>query len=297
MILNSHQDNLFNKLQRKILPFIYRRDLRKLATFYGSSKWDLNWYAQHYNKHFAPLRLKNLKILEIGVGGYDDPKAGGESLRMWKRYFPNSMIYGIDIVDKTALEEHRIKIFQGSQDDESFLNKVVAETGKLDIIIDDGSHINEHVIKSFKILFPELNDGGIYVVEDTWSSYLPNLGEDWLKFGTENLGDQGWWAEAGGSLDVNDPKTTINFFKRTVNCLNYQEVFKPGYFPSYFDLHMVAIHFYHNLVLLYKGNNNEDSLFLKNNTLRPETMKMLGIKSLEDLPLKIPTLDERPDEF
>lgn len=105
MILNSHQENLFNKLQRKFLPFIYRKDLIKLAIFYGSSKWNEHWYVQHYNKHFAPLRLKKLKILEIGVGGYDDPKAGGESLRMWKTYFPNRLnTLGIE-----SLEDLRLK--------------------------------------------------------------------------------------------------------------------------------------------------------------------------------------------
>ncbi|MEH2082682.1 MAG: hypothetical protein V7K89_22680 [Nostoc sp.] len=289
MSINSHQENLFNKLQRQVLLFLYRKDLIKLATFYGCNKWSEHCYAQHYNKHFAPLRLKKLKILEIGIGGYDDPKAGGESLRMWKAYFPNSMIYGIDIVDKKPLEEPRIKIFQGSQDDESFLKRVISETGGLDIIIDDGSHVNEHVIKSFNTLFPALNDNGIYVVEDTFTSYLPSFSEKWqLKnFGSLPLNIS---TRLGGSLDLNDPKTMMNFFKRLVDCLNYEEFLNPGYSPSYFDKHIVAMHFYHNLVILYKDNNNEVSSFLENNTLRPEIMKILGIKSLEDLDIGIPTL-------
>jgi len=287
MILNSHQENFINKLQRKVLPFIYRKDLRKLANFYGSSKWNEHWYAQHYNKHFAPLRLKNLKILEIGVGGYDDPKAGGESLRMWKTYFPNSMIYGIDIVDKKVLEEPRIKIFNGSQDDESFLKEVAAEIGGLDIIIDDGSHINEHVIKSFNILFPTLKNGGIYVVEDTHTSYYPNLDEKWSNFGIGSVYLEPW-TKFGGSLDLNNPKTMMNFFKRQVDCLNHEEFLNPGYSPSYFDKHIVAMHFYHNLIMIYKGNNNQGSCFLENNTLRPEILNTLGIESLEDLRLKYP---------
>ncbi|MDF5719772.1 MAG: hypothetical protein PUP91_04630 [Rhizonema sp. PD37] len=288
MSLNGYQENSLKKLQRKVLPFIYRKDLRKLATFYGTDKWNSHWYAQHYNKHFAPLRLKKLNILEIGVGGDDDPKSGGESLRMWKTYFPNSMIYGIDIVDKKALEEPRIKIFQGSQDDESFLRKVVAETGELDIIIDDGSHINEHVIKSFKILFPALKHGGIYVIEDTLTSYVPDINE--LKFVSEGVVKK--WPQLGGSLDLNSPNTMVNFFKKLVDCLNYQEFFKPGYSPSYFDQHIVAMHFYHNLVILYKEKNNEGGFYLENNTLKPHVLKYLGIDSLDDMGLKIPLLSE-----
>ncbi|MEJ6480711.1 hypothetical protein N0Y54_05080 [Nostoc punctiforme UO1] len=292
MNLNSNQENFFKKLQRQVLPFVYRNDLIKLATFYGTDKWNSHWYAQHYARHFAPLRLKKLKILEIGVGGYDDPKSGGESLRMWKSYFPNSMIYGIDVVDKTFLEEHRIKIFQGSQNDEDFLNKVVAETGEFDIIIDDGSHVNEHVIKSFNVLFTALKDGGIYAVEDTLTSYLPNLDEKRLNTGSRGVLEN--WPRVGGSLELNAPKTTMNFFKKLVDCLNYQEVLRPGYSPSYFDRHIVAMHFYHNLIFIYKGNNNEDGYYLQNNTIKPYFLNYLNIESVEELGIEFPILDKSP---
>lgn len=79
---------------------------------------------------------------------------------MWKKYFPFCDIYAIDIYDKSALQEKRIKIYQGNQTDEIFLMQVTIETGPLDIIIDDGSHINEHIIETFKMLFPALKDGG-----------------------------------------------------------------------------------------------------------------------------------------
>ena len=49
---------------------------------------------------------------------------------------------------------------------------------ELDIIIDDGSHINEHVIRTFQYLFPKLKPGGIYVVEDTQTSYRQDYGGD-----------------------------------------------------------------------------------------------------------------------
>jgi hypothetical protein len=37
-------------------------------------------------------------MLEIGVGGYDSPISGGESLRMWKTYFPFAKIFALDIL-------------------------------------------------------------------------------------------------------------------------------------------------------------------------------------------------------
>lgn len=287
----------FKIFQREVLAFIHRKDLVKLSPLYDNSKWEPgHWYTEHYQRHFAPLRLKKLKILEIGVGGYDDPKAGGRSLRMSKKYFPNSLIYGIDLVNKKALEENRIKIFQGSQTDEFFLKDVLAETGGLDIIIEDGSSSNEAHIKTFKILFPALNEGGIYAAENIHHSYWPSLnGERWSSLTKGSIFLENW-ISCGGSLDFNNSKTLMNMYKRLVDGLNYQDFLKPGYSPSYFDKHIVSIHFYPNLVILYKGNNDKPSNFIENNTLRPFVLEKLGVDSLDELGLEFPPTDNSPQE-
>jgi hypothetical protein len=226
----------FRRLQHILFRAVSGRDLVALARLNGTDKWGDHWYAQHYQSHFAPLRLKRLKILELGVGGYEDPAAGGASLRMWRTYFPHSMIYGIDIYDKSLLDESRVKTFKGSQVDERFLRAVLDETGPLDMIIDDGSHINEHVIQSFGLLFPHLRDQGWYVIEDTQTSY---------------------WANAGGSSsELNNPATTMGFLKKLVDGLNYAEL-EQAREPSFYDRNVVAMQFYHNLVFIQKGSNNE----------------------------------------
>jgi hypothetical protein len=181
----------------------------------GSDKWGSHWYTPHYERHFKNLRKKKLKILEIGVGGYDDPNAGGASLRMWKYYFPKSQICSIDVYDKSRIEEHRIKIFRGSQNDPDFLLDVVKQMGGLDIVIDDGSHI-----------------------EDLQTSYWPKYG--------------------GDSHNLNSPQTTMYFLKELIDGLNYQEIARKDYQPSYFDRNIFSLHFYHNLVFIYKGRNEEE---------------------------------------
>lgn len=213
-------------------------DLNKLAKIYKTDKWGGHFYTKHYQKHFRKFKYKKVKLFEIGVGGYHKPQGGGQSLRMWKRYFPFGSVYSIDIYDKSFLEEKRVKIFRGSQVDSVFLDKIFSEIGSPDIIIDDGSHQNQHVIESFKILFPKLKDGGIYVVEDTQTSY---------------------WSDYGGdSKDISNPMTSMNFFKKLVDGLNFRE-FSPDVFykSNYFDENIVAIHFYHNLIIIYKGKNDE----------------------------------------
>src|SRR5262245_32149667 len=108
--LSPRQVGLVKKALVPVLRLTFARNLPALATLTGTDKWGAHWYAQHYQTHFAPLRRRRLKILEIGVGSLADGRYGGESLRMWKSYFPNSQIYGVDILDKRCHEERRITI-------------------------------------------------------------------------------------------------------------------------------------------------------------------------------------------
>ena len=248
----SYLRSFISWISRLVSPF-YARNLKMLALIHGSNKWGKHWYAQHYENHFAHVRKKKLNILEIGAGGYASPTKGGASLRMWKYYFPKSVIYSVDIYDKSLIQEKRIKIFKGNQADVTFLMDVFKEVGSLDIIIDDGSHFNEHVLTSFEVLFPLLNERGIYVIEDVQMSY-------WPKFG-------------GDSENLNNPRTMMNFLKNLTDCLNHKEFIRPGYLPTYFDQNIVSIHFYHNIVFIYKGRNKEESIFIKDNDTDKEWIK------------------------
>lgn len=59
----------------------------------------------------------------------------------------------------------------GSQDDPEFLTSVVKEMGGVDIILDDGSHFSKHIRSSLNTLFPLLEEGGVYVIEDLHATY------------------------------------------------------------------------------------------------------------------------------
>ena len=48
---------------------------------------------------------------------------------------------------------------------------MVDRYGPFDIIIDDGGHTMEQQIASIETLFPALNEGGVYLCEDTHTSY------------------------------------------------------------------------------------------------------------------------------
>lgn len=221
-----------NPVIRTLSAELNSDDLNKLATIYKTDKWNLHWYTQHYQKHFEHLKNEKINLLEIGVGGDSDPEKGGNSVRMWKAYFSNAKIFAIDLHDKSKHNERRIKIFQGDQSDVKFLNDVANQIGEIDIIIDDGSHINEHVIITFKTLFPLLKKGGIYVIEDTQTSYWPSYG--------------------GDNVNFNNPKTMLTFFKSLTDSLNYREYKIPDYKPNYYDLNITSMHFYQNLIIINK---------------------------------------------
>lgn len=124
-------------------------------------------YLRHLEMFFEPLRDKPINLIEIGVGG-------GESVRVWLEYFSNAQIYGVDIVSNTnpwntpgAKTHDRYTFACGDQSSPEFWNKFIeVYGGDWDIVIDDGSHVSQHVITTCRCLWPHLKNGGIYEAED-----------------------------------------------------------------------------------------------------------------------------------
>lgn len=224
--------------QRLAASDLSTQDLSTLARHFGTDKVTRHHYPPHYERHLAHLKHASFTLLEIGIGGYSRTGEGGASLRMWKHYFPHAEIIGLDIEDKSFVVEDRIRAVQGSQVDEKLLTSVARQANNLQVVIDDGSHVCAHVVETFRILFPLLADGGVYVIEDTQTSY---------------------WERYGGSSDLGDPSTSMNMVKSLLDGLNYEEHTPPDHVPTYPELHVVAVHAYHNLVFIEKGLNNESA--------------------------------------
>ena len=100
-------NRLFTKLVRHAKARLYADDVTRLASLYGTDKWNSHFYTPHYQRHFVSLRRKKLNILEIGIGGHKHQRAGGASLKVWKAFFPHSIVHGVDIEDKSFLQEKR----------------------------------------------------------------------------------------------------------------------------------------------------------------------------------------------
>lgn len=134
-----------------------------------SHKW--YHYFPIYERHFERFRNQHITLLEIGIGE-------GGSLQQWKRYLgPFARIVGIDIEPMCKqIEEEQIHVRIGSQDNEEFLARVVAEFGNPDIVIDDGSHMQPHVNATFGYLYRLVAKNGVYLVEDLHAAYWDDHG-------------------------------------------------------------------------------------------------------------------------
>lgn len=196
-----------------------------VATYRGPvmNKW--RHYFEIYDRHFSRFRDREVTVLEIGV-------SGGGSLELWQRYFgPKARIVGMDInPDCKRFEKPGIQVYIGSQADPAYLEKVAAEIGPIDILIDDGSHVFEHQLVTFRALFKHIREDGLYVCEDLCTSY---------------------WQEYSGG--VGKPGTYVEFLKGVIDELNawyWRDNVEAE--PDAFANAVHGMHFYPALIVIEK---------------------------------------------
>jgi len=179
-------------------------------------KWD--HYFEIYERYFSKYKGQKLNILEIGI-------SQGGSLQLWKKYFGDGVnIFAIDINPECKkFEEDGTKIFIGSQSDRHFLAELIDQLPALDIILDDGGHTMEQQKVSFEMLYSKVKDGGLYIVEDTHTSY-------WYEFhgGVKKPGT--FIEHAKDMIDslyedhvVNKDKIITNDITRNVNAISFYD--------------------------------------------------------------------------
>jgi 23S rRNA U2552 (ribose-2'-O)-methylase RlmE/FtsJ len=189
----------------------------------SSMKW--NHYFEIYERYFQKFIGTPVKILEIGV-------QDGGSLQMWKEYFgEQSTIVGIDIEEYRKYEEEQIFIEIGDQSNLVFLNDIIQKYGNFDIIIDDGSHSQLDILKSFSFLYPKLNNNGIYVVEDVHTSY---------------------WKDYGGG--ITSPFNFVSIASNFIHDTNVQHMKEP-YTPHVPNLKSIS--FYDSMIVFEKEKNSK----------------------------------------
>ena len=145
------------------------KTLDELADSYVRTDKKKHGYMPFYDMLFAPIRLSVKKVLEIGINK-------GDSLRLWRDFFPSAIVYGWDCSAECCFQEPRIISRIVNHDNKPQVLAELEAIGKaIDVIIDDGSHWQESQQRLLAWCLPYVAAGGLYVTEDLHASTVPGM--------------------------------------------------------------------------------------------------------------------------
>lgn len=166
----SNLRNIFvNKNIDKINLSLDKKNLDDYFKFFNCDKSSLaHGYDKFYLKELEKYKNSEINILEFGIHY-------GASQASFKKYFPKSNIIAVDKNPYfKKFFSKKIKYLYCDVSNANSLEQLKNYLNyKMDVIIDDASHIPEHQLKTFAVMFDLLRNKGIYIVEelDIFQSY------------------------------------------------------------------------------------------------------------------------------
>lgn len=139
--------------------------LEDLAYAAGTDKsHDDHKYVDTYAALFDPIRHAVRNVTEVGI-------AAGQSLQMWHSYFPNALIWGLDIAIRPSAVTRtrnlsRVSMRRCNSQNPSSVMRLGWSLRSMDLIIDDGDHKPRSNEATLLLLWPYVREGGYYVTED-----------------------------------------------------------------------------------------------------------------------------------
>ena len=147
-------------------------------------------YLNLYEQLLSGKKDTAKNVLEIGIG--NNEKDNGGSIKLWKKYFTNAVIYALDInpiykvLDELKNDE-RIVLYTSTDayDEEFFNNTFLNKNIKFDFMLDDGPHTLDSMKTFIKLYSKLMANDGILIIEDvqdiSWVEILKNEVPDNLK--------------------------------------------------------------------------------------------------------------------
>jgi hypothetical protein len=151
-------------------------DLCSLLLKYESDKCGLTkkyngWhnYSSLYYFLFHDLINSNINFFEMGI-------FFGSSVRAFRDFFKNGVIYAGDIDTSTFLINEGVNCIYCDQDDPGSIKQLFDSLNvDFDIIIDDGKHEFISNFNMFNNSIHRLKKGGIYIIEDLRTDVVNNF--------------------------------------------------------------------------------------------------------------------------
>ncbi len=172
-LMNLFKNNQFDTIEKLSNPHVFYSIIKlhriKIKDFIDNKLTDKNTlhsYVNVYEDMFDSLRYTAKNILEIGMG------LGG-SIMVWRNYFINAHIYGIDtcnladIHSQSIKNDYHITLFPNTNgyNDQFIRDNFTNKNIKFDMVLDDASHTLEDIIYFIIKYLPLLSDNGIMVIE------------------------------------------------------------------------------------------------------------------------------------
>ena len=151
--------------------------MRKHCSDKGHPNTNHAWhnYTLLYTELFKNMKPKRIFELGLGSNNLNIPSnmgpngVPGASLYGWSEYFPDAKVYGADIDYECLFSTEKIKTFYCDQLNPASIQKLWQQYELLDgfdVIIDDGCHTFDGIVKFFENSIHKLNRGGYYCIED-----------------------------------------------------------------------------------------------------------------------------------
>jgi hypothetical protein len=159
----------------------------------NNSKTDKNTthsYLHLYQKLLESKKHSARNVLEIGIGDFEEKNGG--SIKLWKDFFTNATIYGLDIlpIDRVMdelLNDNRVILYTSTDayNEQFFISNFLNKNIKCDFMLDDGPHSLESMKQFIKLYSQIMTDDGILIIEDVqsfdWINILKNEVPEHLK--------------------------------------------------------------------------------------------------------------------
>ena len=168
-LFRQNFNNLSLLFQTDKAPFMHNVTLSVKDQKYIRTINQSHDYAKFYDAFFFKIKNKIRNVCEIGV-------MSGASTAAFYFFFPKSKIFACDInFQRFNIFSKRIKKVYLDQSNQNEINKFKSKFNKVkyDIIIDDGSHIDDHIILTFNNLIERVSKGGFYIIEDASKELTP----------------------------------------------------------------------------------------------------------------------------